>query len=163
MKTYKTKYLTFTGYIKYARIFMEYYDDNLDFHAKTDGQFNCNFYFASDEDVETFLESGVGPTSMGYDRIKEDGELGCGKFTKLHRPFKHPKVVNFGGAPRVLDHTNGESNKIWDYDEDGALGHGTEVRVKISVWGEGSTAVIRLEKVAVINLVEYIPEEEGGF
>lgn len=163
MKTYKTKYLTFTGYIKYARIFPEYYDDNLDFHAKTEGQFNCNFYFASDEDVETFLDSGVGPTSMGYNRIKEDGEFGCGKFTKLHRPFKHPKVANFGGAPYVVDHTSGESNKAWSYDEDGALGHGTEVRVKISVWGEGSTAVIRLEKVAVVNLVEYTPEDGGGF
>jgi len=164
MKTYKTKYLTMTGYIKYARIFHENYDDNMDYHSKTEGQFNCNFYFSDEDDIQRLMDTGIGPTSMGHDRIKEDGEFGIGKYIKLHRPFRHPKVARFGGAPVVVDHTNGESGKIWDFDADGALGHGTEVRVKISTWGEGSTAVIRLEKVAVINHVPYeVFEEEGAF
>ena len=45
----------------------------------------------------------------------------------------------------------------WDYIEDGALGNGTKAKVKISIYGEGATASVRLEKVGIL---EHVPFEE---
>jgi len=59
-----------------------------------------------------------------------------------------------GGAPSV---THGITNNPWDNIEDGALGNGTKAKVKISIYGEGSTASVRLEKVGIL---EHVPFEE---
>jgi hypothetical protein len=40
-------------------------------------------------------------------------------------------------------------------DVDGELGNGTKVKVKISIYGEGATASVRLEKIAVLELVKF--------
>ena len=32
------------GIVEYARIFADTYDDNMDFHENTRGQYNMNFY-----------------------------------------------------------------------------------------------------------------------
>ena len=37
----------------------------------------------------------------------------------------------------------------------GALGNGTKAKVKISIYGKGSTASVRLEKVGIIEHVPY--------
>ena len=50
----KTTTVMMTGFVEYARVFEENMDDNMDFHAKTEGQYNVNFYPESDEMFEKF-------------------------------------------------------------------------------------------------------------
>lgn len=156
----KTKIIKLTGYVQYAKIFPENMDDNMDYHEKTQGQYNMNFYPETEEDFETFFKAGAPQSSMGHDTVKlGDSSIGMGKFIKLKRPNVHPSnIEDFGGAPLVFDHTEGEGLKKWSFTEDGELGNGTKVAVKVSIYGEGPRASIRLERVAVLEHVEY----EGG-
>jgi hypothetical protein len=85
-----------------------------------------------------------------------DGRKGL----KLKRPHKHAKIEDFGGAPVV---TKGVSDDVWDMDVDGELGNGTKVKVKISIYGEGATASVRLEKIAVLELVKFEASESMGW
>ncbi len=150
----KTKWGEYNGQLYYARIFKDNMDDS-DYHDKTQGQFNVVFVPDEDESISDMLSKGFPETSMGNKMIKPidaaDGRMGM----KLKRPNVHPSGIDdFGGAPKV---THGLTNKPWDYIEDGALGNGTKARVKISIYGEGSTASVRLEKVGIL---EHVPFEE---
>lgn len=151
----KTKYGVFDGEIFYARVF-EGNMDNGEFHAKTEGQFNCVFIPKDDEELQKLIKMGFPEKSMGNSMVKEYDVAGGRKGVKLKRPNKHPKIEDFGGAPIV---THGVSDKVWDMDTDGELGNGTKVKVKVSIYGSGERASIRLEKVAVI---EHVPYEAGA-
>lgn len=150
--------VSMNGFVEYARVFPENMDDNMDFHAATQGQYNMNFYPATEEEASKFFDAGAPTSSMGHDTLKDGNpNLGIGKFLKLKRPNVHPKVADFGGAPKVFDFTDGASTKRWSF-EDGELGNGTEVAVKVSLWGSkkgDSRMSIRLEKIAVVNHVEF--------
>jgi hypothetical protein len=153
----KTKLIAMTGFVTYAKVFVENMDDNMDFHEKTEGQFNVNFYPETEDDFKTFFAAGAPETSMGHNTVKlGDESIGMGKYIKLKRPNKHPSgIEDFGGAPLVFDFTEGESLKKWSYTDDGELGNLTKVVVKVSIFGEGSRASIRLERMAVLNHVVY--------
>lgn len=153
----KTKLIAMTGFVTYAKVFNENMDDNMDFHEKTEGQFNVNFYPETEDDFKTFFAAGAPETSMGHNTVKlGDESIGMGKYIKLKRPNKHPSgIEDFGGAPLVFDFTEGESLKKWSFTDDGELGNGTKVVVKVSIFGEGSRASIRLERMAVLNHVVY--------
>lgn len=149
-----TKYGVFEGDLYYARVFTDNMD-NSEYHEKTDGQFNVMFVPKDDETLQKMVAMGFPEVSMGNKMIKSvdaaDGRLGM----KLKRPNVHPSgIEDFGGAPAV---THGKTNKKWDFVEDGALGNGTKAIVKISIYGEGSTAAVRLEKIGVL---EHVPYEE---
>lgn len=150
----KTKTVAMTGFLEYARVFPENMD-NGEFHEATEGQFNVNFYPETEADFDAFFENGAPTSSMGHDTIKLGRDFGMGKFLKLKRPNKHRSgIEDFGGAPAVFDFTNGESTKRWTF-EDGELGNGTKAVVKVSIYGEGARASIRLEKIAVLEHVEF--------
>ena len=153
----KTKLIAMTGFVTYAKVFNENMDDNMDFHEKTEGQFNVNFYPETEDDFKTFFAAGAPETSMGHNTVKlGDESIGMGKYIKLKRPNKHPSgIEDFGGAPLVFDFTEGESLKKWSFTDDGELGNGTKVAVKVSIFGEGSRASIRLERMAVLNHVAF--------
>ena len=159
----KTKIVKMTGFVEYARVFPENMDDNMEFHAKTEGQYNVNFYPESEDDFERFFAAGAPQATMGHDTIKlGNSGLGMGKFLKLKRPNIHPSgIEDFGGAPLVFDFTDGESTKRWTI-EDGELGNGTKVHVKVSIYGEGPRASIRLERIAVIEHVAFEGGESGS-
>jgi|TARA_R110000850_G_scaffold110308_6_gene223410 hypothetical protein len=159
-----TTVITMTGFLEYARVFTENMDDNMDFHDKTEGQYNVNFYPETDEDFDKFFGAGAPPSSMGHDTIKiGNPEVASGKYLKLKRPNKHPSgIEDFGGAPLVFDFREGESTKKWSFENDGELGNGTKATVKVSIYGEGPRASIRLEKLAVTNLVEHDGESSGS-
>ena len=161
-----TKIITMTGFVEWAKIF-EGNMDNSDFHAETEGQFNMNFYPESEKELKKFFDAGAPESSMGNDTIKlGNAELAMGKYIKLKRPNKHKGGIEaFGGAPKVYNHTEGESTKLWDLEEDGPLGNGSKVKVKVSIFGSGPRASIRLERVAVLNCVVYVgrTDEEEGF
>ena len=151
----KTTIVSMTGFVEYARIFPGNMDNN-DYHEKTQGQYNCNFYPETTEGFEDYFKAGAPVSSMGHDTIKVGNpELGTGKFLKLKRPNVHPLVSTWGGAPTVFDFREGESLKKWSMSDDGEVGNGSHVTVKVSVWSDGKKSIQRLEKVAVRELVEF--------
>lgn len=151
----KTTIVSMTGFVEYARVFPENMD-NGDYHEKTQGQYNCNFYPETTEGFEAYFQAGAPVSSMGHDTIKiGNPELGTGKFLKLKRPNVHPMVAEWGGAPTVFDFREGESLKKWSMDDDGEVGNGSKVTVKVSVWSDGKKSIQRLEKIAVHKLVEF--------
>lgn len=160
----KTKYITMTGFVDYAKVFTQNMDSNMDFHEKTQGQFNMNFYPESEKDFSVFFGAGVAENVLGHDTVKiGDPEIGMGKYVKLKRPNVHTSgIEDFGGAPNVFDFREGESTKKWDYETDGELTGRSKVKVKVSVFGSGSRAVVRLERIAVLELAVWERSEDDG-
>ena len=151
----KTKYGVFEGTLYYARLFQDNMD-NSEYHETTQGQYNTMFVPKDSDEVNRMIAMGFPETVLGHQMIKPidaaDGKMGM----KLKRPNVHPSgIEDFGGAPSV---TKGKTNTPWDYIEDGGLGDGTKALVKISIYGEGSTASVRLEKIGVI---EHVPVQES--
>lgn len=159
-----TKFITMTGFVEYAKVFAENMDDNMDFHAATEGQFNVNFYPESDDEFKKFFDAGAPESSMGHDTIKMgNSELAMGKYLKLKRPNVHKSGIEaFGGAPQVFDFREGESTTLWDFEKDGELGNGSKVMVKVSIYGSGARASIRLERIAVLEQKVYERIEDDG-
>lgn len=148
----KSKYGVFEGEIFYARVFKANMDDS-EYHEKTSGQFNLMFVPKDSDEINRMVSMGFPETAMGNEMIKPidaaEGRMGM----KLKRPNMHPSgIEDFGGAPTV---TKGLTNTQWDFVEDGALGNGTTAKVKLSIYGQGATASVRLEKVGVLNHVPY--------
>ena len=151
----KTTIVSMTGFVEYARIFPENMDDN-EYHEKTQGQYNVNFYPETTDGFEAFFQAGAPVSSMGHDTIKIGNEtLGTGKFLKLKRPNVHAFASEWGGSPTVFDFREGESLKKWSMTDDGEVGNGSKVTVKVSVWADGKKSIQRLEKIAVRELVEF--------
>ena len=151
----KTTIVSMTGFVEYARIFPENMDDN-EYHEKTQGQFNVNFYPETTDSFEAYFQAGAPVSSMGHDTIKIGNEaLGTGKFLKLKRPNVHAFASEWGGAPTVFDFREGESLKKWSMTADGEVGNGSKATVKVSVWSDGKKSIQRLEKIAVHELVEF--------
>lgn len=151
----KTTIVSMTGFIEYARIFPQNVDDS-EYHIKTQGQYNVNFYPETTEGFEAYFQAGAPVSAMGHDTIKiGNSELATGKFLKLKRPAVHASVADFGGVPTVFDFREGVSMKKWSFDADGEVGNGSKVTVKVSVWTDGKKSIQRLEKVAVHELVEF--------
>lgn len=161
----KSTIVTMNGSIEYARVFPDNMDTNMEYHVKTEGQYNVNFYPESNEDFDAYFDAGAPVSTMGHDAIKVNGntELEMGKYLKLKRPNKHPSgIEDFGGAPLVFDHREGPSTKKWSMVTDGELGNGTKATVKVSIFGDGTRASIRLEKIAIKKLVVFDGEAGGS-
>ena len=151
-----TKIIKMNGYIQWAKFTPDDMDRS-EYHEKTEGQYNGNFFFEQESDLQTYLDAG-GPTeSMGNKIVKEDESgPGIGKYIKVKRPNVHPSGWDaFGGPPVVFDFREGESTKKWDFEEDGKIGNDTYGSVKLSIYGSGPTATVRLEAFAVKELVEF--------
>lgn len=152
-KAKKTTYGVFKGKAYWAKIFKENMDDS-EYHEKTNGQFNMIFIPDSEEVIDEMIKAGFPEVSMGNQMIKSydfaDGKRGM----KLKRPNVHPSGYdNLGGAPVV---TKGMTNEPWSYSSDGDIGNSSSVAVKISIYGEGSTASVKLERVGVIEHVPFV-------
>ena len=63
-----------------------------------------------------------------------------------------------GGPPVVIK----EDGTVWDYDEDGPIGNGSEVTVVLSVYDTSRPRIVgtRLDKVVVTKHVPYSPSED---
>lgn len=148
----KTKYGVFEGQLYYSKLFIDNMDDH-EYHEKTQGQFNTVFIPKDEAELNKIVALGFPEVSMGNKMIKEWAVADDRKGMKLKRPNVHPSgIEDFGGAPSV---TKGKTNTPWDYIEDGALGDGTTALVKLSIYGEGATASVRLEKVGILEHVPY--------
>jgi len=148
------------GTVEYARIFADNFDDNMDFHENTRGQFNMNFY---PDNMEEFINQGFPEKKGNYATIKEGNpNYGTGKFVKLKRPVWNPNLPNEDGSkgvdmgpPKVLNRTaDPDSKSEWSFAEDGAVGNGSRVKVLVKVY-EGRAIIDTLEKVAVLEHEPY--------
>jgi hypothetical protein len=132
--------------------------------ARHNGQYVVNAYFTSEEQIEELLQAGMDPKPLGNDRVKEGHSFGIGKFVKLTRMHDHKMTfsdkngketeVDFGGAPKVVNLTNGAENKTWwSLEEDGELGNGTRAKVQFETYSKG--AGVRLIAIAVTDHVAW--------
>ena len=154
----KSKYGVFEGELYYARVFEEDIDTS-EYHEKTQGQYNVMFVPKDSDEINRMVSMGFPETAMGNQMIKAIPAAGDRMGMKLKRPNVHPSgIEDFGGAPGV---TKGTTNTPWDRIEDGALGNGTLAKIKLSIYGEGATASVRLEKLGVIEHVPYTEMAEA--
>jgi len=70
--------------------------------------------------------------------------------------------VNYGGAPGVVNLTEGAENKRWwSFEEDGYIGNGSKAMVQFETYAQG--AGVRLKNIGVTEHVPYEPNttDEG--
>lgn len=164
MTNTKARYVVMEGYLEYARVFQENMDSNPEFHPT--GQFNMNFYPATEEDLQKFWDSGVPQSFRGNSRLKtpKTGEgYGIGKFIRLKRDNVSRVAEELGGPPQVVFWTEESMGAPWSFTEDGELGNGTKALVKVVVYGSGDRTGHRLEKVGVKEHVPYEAKQASGF
>lgn len=160
-----TKSIQAEGFVEYARVFEENYDDNMDFHEATKGQFSMNFY---PDDMDAFLKSGYPEKKGNYATVKEGNpSYASGKFVKLKRPVFNPNLPNndgskgvYMGAPQVFDRTaDAKSVAPWSFTENGAIGNGSRVKVLVKVYSGGRVTIDTLDKVAILEHEAYETED----
>lgn len=156
--------------LEYAKVFEENRDMGGDQNnaakkaARHNGQYVVNAYFTSEDQITELLEGGMVPSNLGNDRVKEGSDFGIGKFIKLARMHDHvmtftdkkgnPTEVDFGGAPKVVNLTNGVENKTWwSFEEDGTLGNGTKAKVQFETYSNGTG--VRLIAIGVTDHVAW--------
>ena len=165
--------------LEYAKVFKENADyGDLDSNqkwlrelSKSGGQTAVNAYFTSEDQINQLLESGyqrmtTNPsTGQQVDTIKVGNpEFGIGQYIQLKRKvvdireYKDSqsgefKELDLGGFPTVVDLTEGEENKrLWSYEDDGQLGHGTRAYIEFEVYKGGSR---RLSNLAITDHIAY--------
>jgi len=130
------------------------------------GQYIVNGYFTDEEQITKLEKEGLDLHPMNSNRILEgNADLGIGKYMKIKRKVSdvktfsdkktgEPVSVDYGGAPKVVNLTEGRENKrMWDFEGDGPLGNGTKAKVQFEVYANG--AGVRLANVGVMEHVAY--------
>jgi hypothetical protein len=162
--------------LEYAKIFPENADiGNPDGNTyqkqlnKEGGKFSVNGYFTSEDQIDTLIKGGMDLKPMGNDRIiSGNADLGIGKYIKLKRKVDDLKKftnrngeeveIQYGGAPTVVNLTEGRENKrLWDYNGDGLLGNGTKAKVQFELYRDG--VGVRLLNVGI---TEHVPYEDNN-
>ena len=156
--------------LEYAKVFEENRDMGSDDNVaakkakKHNGKYVVNAYFTDESQIEELLSSDIDPSPLGHDRVKQGNNYGIGKYLKLERMHDHvmtftsktgkDTVVNFGGAPAVVNLTNGiEAKSWWTYADDGTLGNGTKAKVQYETYSNGSG--VRLIAIGVTDHVAW--------
>ena len=111
----------------------------------------------TDESKAKMIKDGVPNTGLQAQLFKtnKEGQM----YYKATRPHFNPKFVNqetgeqgvLVGPPAMFKRS-GEDYVAWDWEEDGLIGNGSKVIVKLDVWDGKITT---LEKVAVVDHVVY--------
>jgi len=158
----KSKYVEATGEVYYPRVFPQNMDNELERHKVTEGEYNCVFIPNDKDELGKLMAAGFPEVSNNHKMVKEFDFAGGRTGMKLKRHHKHKSGIEaFGGPPKVLNWTEGRGAKPWDFDVDGALGNGTKVTVKVSIYSGGSyEPSVRLEGVAVVDHVPYEQAEK---
>lgn len=130
------------------------------------GQYIVNGYFTSEDQIAKLESEGLDLHPMNSNRILQgNADMGIGKYMKIKRKVSdvktftdnktgEPVEVDYGGAPKVVDLTQGRENKrMWDFADDGPLGNGTKAKVQFEVYANG--AGVRLLNVGITEHVAY--------
>lgn len=162
--------------LEYARVFPENADMGdadsklklLRDIANKGGQYVVNLYFTSEDQINQLLAEGMEPKPMGNDRVLNGNDFGIGKYMKAKRLVRDDiktfaqkngteVEVNYGGAPGIVDLTQGAENKRWwSYEEDGPLGNGTKALVQFETYSNGAGV-----RIVNIGVTEHVPYEQN--
>lgn len=162
------------GTAKYARIFEGQEDVGANLEVGSDqrnkieavkGQFIMNLMM-SKEDKKKAIADGIPDKGMVGQYWKEDQDGNI--FYKCVRKNFNPKFTDketgepgvLMGPPMVVKMVD-DAVVPWDHEDDGSIGDGSAVVVKMNVW-DGK--ISELLAVKVVEHVEYVPEtQEGDF
>lgn len=129
------------GIASWARVFEVNYDREYE---------NFNLEVVMDkEEFDEFVATG----SRLHGKPTDDGVQ-----VKFRRPHTHNTYPEFGGAPKVAH----ADNTLWNIDEDGLIGNGSEVEVFFTVYDSAKGKGTRLEGVRVLSHVPYEGSGEGS-
>lgn len=151
----KTKYYTLKGKAYYAKIWESNREMNtwnpssgqFDIPATDGGKYTLVLE-TTESEAQKFRDTGA--KSAEYIKYNDNGN----PTFKLHR--QHEKRDKHGN---LLEWASG-APKVKGVPADTVIGNGSDVEVRISVWGRPPSSGHRIEEVTVTNLVEYIPDEE---
>jgi hypothetical protein len=135
------------------------------------GQFIVNAYFTDQSQIDLLEKEGLDLHPMNSNRILQgNADYGIGQYMKVKRKVSDVKTftdsktgapveVDYGGAPKVVNLTDGRDNKrMWSFDDDGPLGNGTKAKVQFEVYAKG--AGVRLLNIGVTEHVSYESNNE---
>ena len=146
-----TRKVVLTGIGEWAKVF----EDNRDMKGFEGAweEFNgaCTIDMILDDENMQILRN-----SKSMKKGTPDPE-GRGTKVRLIRKFETGRDWD-SGAPVV---TKADGSK-WNYEEDGTIGNGSTVQVTLSVYDTSRKGIVgtRLDRIKVINHVEYQPEDE---
>ena len=146
-----TRKVVLTGIGEWAKVF----EDNRDMKGFEGAweEFNgaCTIDMILDDENMQILRN-----SKSMKKSTPDPE-GRGTRVRLIRKFETGRDWD-SGAPVV---TKSDGSK-WNYEEDGTIGNGSTVQVTLSVYDTSRKGIVgtRLDRIKVINHVEYQPEDE---
>ena len=146
-----TRKVVLTGIGEWAKVF----EDNRDMKGFEGAweEFNgaCTIDMILDDENMQILRN-----SKSMKKGTPDPE-GRGTRVRLIRKFETGRDWD-SGAPVV---TKADGSK-WNYEEDGTIGNGSTVQVTLSVYDTSRKGIVgtRLDRIKVINHVEYQPEDE---
>jgi len=146
-----TRKVVLTGIGEWAKVF----EDNRDMKGFEGAweEFNgaCTIDMILDDENMQILRN-----SKSMKKGTPDPE-GRGTKVRLIRKFETGRDWD-SGAPVV---TKSDGSK-WNYEEDGTIGNGSTVQVTLSVYDTSRKGIVgtRLDRIKVINHVEYQPEDE---
>ena len=146
-----TRKVVLTGIGEWAKVF----EDNRDMKGFEGAweEFNgaCTIDMILDDENMQILRN-----SKSMKKGTPDPE-GRGTKVRLIRKFDTGRDWD-SGAPVV---TKADGSK-WSYEEDGTIGNGSTVQVTLSVYDTSRKGIVgtRLDRIKVINHVEYQPEDE---
>ncbi len=166
-----TTYKMYDAVAEWARLFphnMDKGEGDSDAAAvvrETGGQYKMDI-LVDDATKAKMIADGIPETSLGYQMFHLVPESGLWRY-KAKRPHlsKTLKDKETGepvvfGPPNVVDYKKIEAgiepNK---WDDQVLIGNGSKVKVKLSIYKNGKKRIIRLESVAVVDLVEYTGSE----
>jgi len=146
-----TRKIKLTGIAEWAKVFAEN-RDMLGFeeaYVGCDGA--CTINLILDEANMALLKA-----SKSMKRGKPDPE-GRGTMVNIIRKFNTGYAWQ-GGPPEVVK----ADGKPWDYDIDGTIGNGSTVEVIVTVYDTKMKSIVgtRLDKVKVLKLIEYVPDDD---
>ncbi len=166
-----TTYKMYEGVAEWARLFehnMDKGEGDSDAAAtvrEMGGQYKMDL-LVDDATKAKMIADGIPENQLGYQMFKADPETGLWRY-KVKRPHLSKNLMDketgkpvVFGPPNVVDWAKVEKgiepNK---WDDQVLIGNGSKVKVKLSIYKNGKKRIIRLESVAVVDLVEYAGTE----
>lgn len=120
--------------------------DRGEYHEATDGITSIDLLMEKEE-LDKLKDSG----SRLRPKVTDEGLS-----VKFKRPWKHPTIEEFGGAPQVVDKDGN------DWDDGVAIGNESVVEIAVDVYDTQMGKGTRLAGIKVLDLVEYETEGEPG-
>jgi len=149
-------YVNVKGKAYWSRVFEENrdltgYDNQL---KDSGGQYTINV----DLDADSLLALTEANSQVPDYPRNQDGEITY-RFKRPHKKVSSGgKVLDFAsGPPKVVD----QDNSLWDLSENGWIGNGSEVELKVCVYQSGRLYGTRLETVKVLDHVRVEEREEA--